>query len=302
MRPMNTNKQVLSHEQNPVSSCGFPLSRWIDIKSGRVLGNDYELVYALQSVTSRIFNENQVFSAAVGTNSSLPSGPMPPRPADYPVDYAFSEEVIRSIVEVYPGIDMPDSESRDVPVNVESLTLGRFKPYTSAKKPKTGQITLYTAAIAEYCASNGLDYETVFWAVLARESFHAVHFDLFKAAGKQRRWNRASDKKSREIVKQSLAAHYEYFFLIRNEGGLFVSSNASKLRDHLERSWRNYDVDSWPCAGALGIGGPCVSQVRHSDITDLLLKKSLSDWKTAADIIKTGYYLTDYKVRKMLDV
>ncbi len=58
--------------------------------------------------------------------------------------------------------------------------------------------------------------------------------------------------------------------------------------------WRSYDVEDWPYSGALGIGGLGLTGMKTPpDLAIQLLRCSLYDWKTAADIIKTGYYLAD---------
>lgn len=96
-------------------------------------------------------------------------------------------------------------------------------------------------------------FETVFFAVLAREAFHALHYSLFKEAGVSARW-KAGTKLYRDIVMESLACTYEYVFLMDQAGRGIDPADARKLMDLLAYEWRSYDIDDYPCSGALVTG------------------------------------------------
>ena len=71
------------------------------------------------------------------------------------------------------------------------------------------------------------------------------------------------------------------------------------MKDHLENTWRKYDIEDWSYSGALGICGAGLAKITTiPDLMDKLCQISVYDWNTAADIIKTGYYLADPEVQK----
>ena len=224
------------------------------------------------------------------------------------VDIRFADDIKRSVKMVHPGVgdsfairrreynreEPCEPFSRDALKEVSSLVLGEFRPSAAKKGMKIGTIRLYPNAIAEFCTANGLDPDTVLLATLAREAFQACHYSVFKSCGVSMRWNSGSTKKNRDIVKESLADAFEYTFLI-NQGGDWLShAEAHKYMDFLENTWRSLDIEDWPSSGALGIGGVGLTKVAvPPSIMDRLLHGFIHDWKSAADIIKTGYYLAD---------
>ena len=231
------------------------------------------------------------------------------------VDIRFSDEIKRSVKKVHPGVgdsfairrreynseEPSEPFSRDALKDVSSVMLGEFRPLAAKKGRKIGTIRLYPNAIAEFCTANGLDPDTVLLATLAREAFQACHYSVFESGDVSQRWNSGSTKKNRDIVKESLAAAFEYVFLI-NQGGDWLShADADKYMDFLENTWRSYDIEDWPSSGALGIGGVGLTKVAvPPNIMDRLLHGFLHDWKSAADIIKTGYYLADDEICSVL--
>ena len=225
------------------------------------------------------------------------------------VDIRFSDVIKRSVKKVHPGVGAPYTTSRreytkEVPEmpfsrdglkEVSSVMLGEFRPSAARKGRKIGTIWLYPNAIAEFCTANGLDPDTVLLATLAREAFQACHYNVFIFDGVSQRWNSGSTRKNRDVVKESLAGNFEYVFL-RNQGGEWLSDcEAFKYMVFLEKTWRDYDIEDWPSSGALAIGGVGLVAA-PSKLTDRLLHGFLYDWKSAADIIKTGYYLADPEI------
>ena len=308
---------------------GFPLDWWIDTKTGEFLEKGIgprraarELAYALKGGVQHIFynHDSKLWNQFDYAQNAAPdidvSG----------VTIRFSDKILRKEKMVHPGIgdrdecesrrechepdpecprDAMDAISRDRLIKHKYLVLGEFKPsWRSAAK--IGTITLYTKAIAEYSgngeADYGVDYETAFWATLAHEAFHAYHYSLFKKTGRQDRWRDRACKKEREIETESLAAHAEYVFLLNHEGNCLDADGAGYMMDALGGDcgeWRTYDVEDWPYSGALGIGGLSLADapVTSPDFVQQLLRTSLYDWKTASDIIRTGYYLADPGIR-----
>ena len=230
------------------------------------------------------------------------------------VDIRFADDIKRSVKKVHPGVGdsfairrreynkevLCEPFSRDCLKEVSSVVLGEFRPSAVKNGWKIGTIWLYHNAIAEFCEANGLDPDTVLLATLAREAFQACHYSVFKFGGVSQRWNSGSTKKNRDIVKESLADAFEYIFLI-NQGGDWLShAEALKYMDFLENTWRSCDIEDWPSSGALGIGGVGLTKVAvPPNIMDRLLHGFLHDWKSAADIIKTGYYLADQEIQNV---
>ena len=230
------------------------------------------------------------------------------------VDIRFSDDIKRSVKRVHPGVgdsfaisrreyteEVPEMPfSRDSLKEVSSVTLGEFRPSAARKGRKIGTIWLYPNAIAEFCAANDLGPDTVLLATLAREAFQACHYSVFIFDGVSQRWNSGSTKKNRDIVKESLADAFEYIFLINQGGDWLNYAEADKYMDFLENTWRDYDIEDWPSSGALGIGGVGLTKVAAPpNIMDRLLHGFLYDWKSAADIIKTGYYLADQEIQNV---
>ena len=165
------------------------------------------------------------------------------------------------------------------------ILLGEFK--ASRKENSIGTIYLYTKAIASRAQRKVTDFETVFWATLAHEVFHAFHFCQMKQAGKEARWQ-SFKKADRELVKESLAAYFEYLFLDKQDA-------RDPYRELLRDAWECRDVEGWPYSGALGI----LKSQHSKDLFELLFEMSFSDWKTAADIIRTGYYMSNHEIAEM---
>ncbi len=190
--------------------------------------------------------------------------------------------------------------SRDDLMEVESLILGEFRPSLRAEN-KIGSICLYPGAMAEFSRKEGICFDVVFWSTLAHESYHALHYSLFKKGGRCQRWGKRICGKNGEIVKESLASAFEYVFLLNHAGDCLDWNEAKKLMNVLADNWRSYDVDDWSYSGALGISGVGLTSVQPpGDICDMLLDRSLYDWKTCADIIKTGYYVASPEIRNLL--
>ena len=300
---------------------GFPLDKWIDTKTGAFHNawqtyekDTHELAAELNIGVEYVFD-----ISAPNWFDAYWKSPDPLFNDVSVVDIKFSDERKKSVRRVHPGVsapgdirwmrgcrdcrpgDYPDELSRDKSVKTEFLVLGEFSPSQSKKPGRIGIIKLYNKNIAEFCRNNKLDYTTVFWSTLAHESFHAFHYSMFKSAGRQDRWDKAGDRKDRDIIKESLAATVEYIFLINHEGDGIDHLYGRDMRKHLEDSWRRFDVEDYPYSGALGIGGLGLTKIAAPpDMMIRLLDMSLCDWRSAAEIIKTGYYLTDPRVRRML--
>ncbi len=310
-KSMKSMKNYTEHE------IGFSLDHWIDTKTGmfRVTGSKYkdavgELAERLQDCVRHVFylSDKSLWDEHC-FDYELP-------PIDVSgVDIKFSDEVVVKEKEVRPGIGSTDLGinrcinryldsgdpveifSRDEPITIKQRILGEFRA-ASVNSDKIGTITMYNKAIAEFCCEEGIDYETVFWGTLAHESFHAFHYNLFRNHGKAYRWNHRSSEKNRGIVKESLAAAFELIFLIKHQRDYLDYAGAHAMMDHLENTWRKYDVEDWPYSGALGI----VKSLEPVELLCKLHEVSIYDWKTAADIIKTGYYLADPEVQKVFGV
>ena len=298
---------------------GFPLDQWIDTKTGSFhsTGNTYksdawELASTLLDCVRHVFYiMDQDLCGVHYFDSEAPYIDMSG------VNIKFSDKIKYTEKDVHRGIGALDSDdkwlmdrfqdseepldtiSRDELIKIKSLILGEFRTTASDKTEKIGTITLYNKAIAEFCAANGLDYTTVFWGTLARESFHAFHFNMFKRTGRRSKWNSGSNRKNREIVKDSLAAGFEAVFLLNHEGSAFDLAESRRLRSHLENTWREYDVEDYSYSGALNFEQwrPCMNTPQ---IYPALLKRTVYDWKTTADIIKTRYYMGDSVINDYL--
>ena len=301
---------------------GFSLDHWIDTKTGmfRATGSEYktatrELVEGLRDCVRHVF----YLSDKSLWDEHYFDYVLPPIDVSG-VDIKFSDEVVVKEKEVRPGIgntdlginrcidryldsgDPVEILSRDEPITIRQRTLGEFRA-ASGNSDKIGTIMLYNKAIAEFCSEEGIDYETVFWGTLAHESFHAFHYNMFRNHGKAYRWNHGSIEKYRGIVKESLAAAFELIFLINHQGDCLDNAEVRMMKDHLENTWRKYDVEDWPYSGALSICGAGLVKIAPiPDLMNMLCQISIYDWKTAADIIKTGYYLADPGVQKVFGV
>lgn len=191
----------------------------------------------------------------------------------------------------YPRDECPQNEfpedTREQAKDRVYCLLGEFQAFRG--KSKIGTITLYTKAISEYANGKALGFEAVFWPTLAHEVFYAFHYHMFQKTDKAARWRSGiRNKKDRELVVNSLAEYFEYEFAISTQ-----SVGIEKL---MTDKWKNFDIDGWPASGALGILASMDSDELFKDLFGL----SFYDWKTAADIIRTGYYLQSQVIKSKL--
>ena len=201
----------------------------------------------------------------------------------------LSEEIKKTTAKVYPGVSdvceardyFPEgkypADTRELPMEHKSVLLGEFK----AAQGKDGIIYLYTRAMATCDLTSKLGFEAVFWATLAHNMFYAFLYHQLKIAGKGNRW-RSGAKRDRETVKASLAAYFEGAFL-----------GFPPISGYLESEWASLDVEGWPSSGALAI----LNSPRPDRLFKELFNMAFYDWKTAADILRTGYYLNSSKIR-----
>lgn len=211
------------------------------------------------------------------------------------IEFRLSDDVIEKTAKVH--IRHHEDYTGDDVFEKEYIVLGEFR---ASKSPRTiGTIVLYEKAIKEFSKTQNLDCHAVYCSVLANEAFRAYHYYCFREAGLMERWFSGGKKENRELVKDSLAAVNEYVFLLNHGGEDIDLASAKKYMSILESDWRCFDIDGWPSSGALGIGGLGLSAVETSPyLSRNLIDLSVHDWKTAADIIKTGYYLSDSQIQK----
>ncbi len=196
----------------------------------------------------------------------------------------LSEEIKEATAKVYPGvscireafddyreIDYP-AYTRERPREHRFVLLGEFKA-----QGKNGTIYLYTKAMASCDLTAKLGFETVFWATLAHNMFYAFLYNQLKREGKIGRW-RSGAKRDRETVKASLAAYFEGAFL-----------GFPPISGYLENEWESLDIEGWPSSGAFMIR----KSSRPEKLFRQLYNMAFYDWKTAADILRTGYYLNN---------
>ena len=211
------------------------------------------------------------------------------------IEFRLSDDVIEKSAKAH--IRHPEDYPRDEVFEKEYMVLGEFRASRSPRK--IGTIILYIKAIKKFSKMQNLDDHAVLCAVLSNEAFRAYHYDCFRKAGLMERWFSGGKKENRELVKDSLAAVYEYVFLVTHGGADIDLGSANKYMSILESDWRCFDIDGWPSSGALGIGGLGLSTVRTTpNLSMKLVDLSVHDWKSAADIIKTAYYLSDPEIQK----
>lgn len=299
---------------------GFSLDHWIDTKTGMFRATGPEHKYAVRELAKRLQDcVRHVFYFSDKSLWDEHCFDYELQPIDVSgVDIKFSDKVVIKEKKVRPGIGNTDVGinrcidryldsgeavgilSRDEPITIKQRTLGEFRA-ASSNADKIGTITLYNKAIAEFCGEEGIDYTIAFWGTLAHESFHAFHYNLFRNHGKTYRWNHGSIKSG--IVIESLAAAFEFIFLINHQGDCLDNAGVRMMKDHLENTWCKYDVEDWPYSGALSICRAGLAKIATiPDLMNMLCQISVYDWKTAADIIKTGYYLSDPGVRMAFGV
>lgn len=212
------------------------------------------------------------------------------------IEFRLSDDVIEKTAKVH--IRHPEDYPRDGVFEKEYMVLGEFRASKSPRK--IGTIILYMKAIKKFSKMQNLDDHAVLCAVLSNEAFRAFHYDCFRKAGLMERWFSGGKKENRELVKDSLAAVYEYVFLLNHGGDDIDLGSANRFMSILESDWRCFNIDGWPSSGALGIGGLGLSTVKTPpNLSAKLIELSVRDWKTAADIIRTGYYLADSEVQNI---
>ena len=285
----------------------FDLSRWIDITTGEIKNG--------QTDVSREGFLEEVYRQGVDTllRNHLLRGSDPFVLLNDPgLRIELSEDMIKKPVKVYSGIGAgipqdppecwPDTErlpreeyprdvfpadTREQQQDQKTVLLGQFKPLWGTNK--IGKITLYTKAMFEYANRKALGFEEVFWPTLAREVFKAFHYHMFQKEGKADRYrSRIVNNKDRELVKISLAVYFEYCF--RTHHPCIINA------DFMIKEWESFDIDGWPASGALGIQ----KSAQSDELFRYLFWLSFFDWKTAADIIRTGYYLSDPVIKSKL--
>ncbi len=203
----------------------------------------------------------------------------------------LSEEIRETKAEVYPGVsdireDRDDSreieypaDTREIPWEHRAVLLGEFKT-----QGRNGTIYLYTRAMAACNLAAKLGFETLFWATLAHNMFYAFLYNQLKNGGKVGRW-RSGAKRDRETVKASLASYFEGAFL-----------GFPQISGYLESEWESLDVEGWPSSGALAI----LRSNKSDRLFGELYNMSFYDWKTAADILRTGYWLNSSRIRQAI--
>ena len=103
-----------------------------------------------------------------------------------------------------------------------------------------------------------------------------------KREGMANRW-RSGAKRDRETVKASLAAYFEGAFL-----------GFPPISGYLESEWESLDIEGWSSSGALSIMKAGMPEYLFRNLYNM----AFYDWKTAADILRTGYYLNSPIIRK----
>lgn len=275
----------------------FDLSQWIDTATGDVI--------IRQSDYSQWGSSEEVYFLSLLLNKLL-KGHDPNILINDPwLRIELSEEIINKSAVVYPGInpkilrtqpsccaetdgyhgdDLP-VDTRERQMKNEYTLFGNF--LASMGRSKRGKIILYTKAISAYANSKVLDFEEVFWPTLAHEVFYAFHYYTLQNKGKADRWSsRFLNRKDRELVLESLAEFFEHEFAYGD----------SSILDPMTDEWERFDIVGWPASGALGI----LKSKKPHELFKELFNLTFYDWKTAADIIRTGYYLCSPEIKKIL--
>ena len=276
----------------------FPLSHWLDTATGEFLDNGYGCG-SLRFNLSKELLERSKYYIEFRVPIILNINEILRYLKDNSLEIRFSYSKPQTEKLVHPGIGVPEgevtgSDLRDSIKKVKSLLLGKFTP-SFENEFKLGTITLYTKNIAEFSQNKEIDYNVVFWSTFVHELFHAMHFSLFAHCDCREAWKSNGAKTNCSIVKESMAAYIQYDYLRELEKANQFSSDARNMMSNLAEEWRAYDIEDWHYSGALGIKHSLVKN--PIIVLEELLKMSLNDWKTAADIIKTGYYLTDRSIR-----
>ena len=169
-----------------------------------------------------------------------------------------------------------------------TVRLGEFR--SSKTNGRTGTITLYTTAIADFAKTQSIEFGTVFFSTLIHEYFHAMHYQLFKQQGIEDRWSEKWCDDERRIVQETLAAFYEWYSC--RYGFLLAKlSDTKKLADHLMEDWKSFDIDLWLYSGALVLADPVNNGPTLGKLCFRLLEMSFTNWPLAAKAIKSLYYM-----------
>ena len=275
----------------------FDSSRWIDLTTGDII--------IRQSDYSQWCSSEEVYFLSLLLDKLLKGHDHNILINDPGLRIELSEEIINKSAVVYPGINPKILRIRpfgwaetdgyrgdDLPVDTRERQLKNeytlFGDFLAPRgRSKRGKIILYTKAISVFANSKALDFEEVFWPTLAHEMFYAFHYCMLQKKGKADRWSsRFLNRKDRELVAESLAEFFEQEFAY---GG-------SSFSDLMTDEWERFDIDGWPASGALGI----LKSKQPYELFKELFELSFYDWKTAADIIRTGYYLCSPEIKNML--
>ena len=176
--------------------------------------------------------------------------------------------------------------------------LGTFTP--SKDQSRIGTITIYPKAIARSSGASVTDFATVFWSTLAHETFHAMHYDMFRRSDKTSLWDGKALNADRKTVVERLAREYEGLFLGFADTYKLDNTLTSALIHHQIDSDARHDLMDWPYAGASAIESSEMLQLLGGGSFVRLVDMSLKDWRMAADHIKAAYYMA--KVQHRLGV
>ncbi len=254
------------------------LAQWIDVLSGDITAD------LRRRDEKTLIEEVHLLGVEKLLDGKLLQSPSPYALVHSELRIKLSEEIKEDTAKVYPGvscireafddyreIDYP-AYTRERPREHRFVLLGEFKA-----QGKNGTIYLYTKAMASCDLTAKLGFETVFWATLAHNMFYAFLYNQLKREGKIGRW-RSGAKRDRETVKASLAAYFEGAFL-----------GFPPISGYLENEWESLDIEGWPSSGAFMIR----KSSRPEKLFRQLYNMAFYDWKTAADILRTGYYLNN---------
>ena len=169
-----------------------------------------------------------------------------------PIRKPIAPEEIEKIVDI-DNID-PDETPR-------SLVLGEYYAHGVDNCPDPHpEIVLYVEAMKRYAGIKGRDIEDLFLSVFIHEFFHAVHHAYcmkFGPAGEA-----AFCDKKNNIIVESLAAAYEYYFcenILHNDD----------LKDDLMKTWNKYKPTSFPYSGAKDIV-KCTALKKIADLEKMI--------------------------------
>ncbi len=183
---------------------------------------------------------------------------------------SLSPEILK---EYSPIVD--DSWFKDEDLCFTSPILGEFDEKEMA-------IVLYRAAISMYAQAGKYDKMALINAVLAHEFFHAYHY--LDCRRHRQNWNYRA--KNASIVKESLAAAFEYSILRAN-------GEAKACRD-FAAFWELVDVNAYPYSGALGLLEEKTMPINKYHVIYDIYVDSFFKWRLAAEDV-VGLY----RVEKM---